>query len=165
MAGNAGWSHRGDQRPRAVDRHHGAYLLQLATLANGIDTTHVAHFFVSVGDNLATPQLTEASPFIYTNSLQSVSGGGLTDEVMERIASQLLPLFRMDSVGSVLSSNRQFVVQFTGDDNYEYAVQVSTTLVDWAIVSTNVTVSGVFNFSVPSVGNACKHFYRTLLLN
>jgi hypothetical protein len=53
-------------------------------------------FFQHAGDVLATPQLSVASPFINTNSLRDRTGGGLTDEVVERIPQQIMSLLTLN---------------------------------------------------------------------
>ena len=140
---------------------------QAAVIANAISQARVAqasHLFKNVSDILGTPELTDTSPFLDTNYLQQVDAGGLTDEALEKIPSQLLPLLRMDSIGSVISANSQLLVQFTGDDNYSYAVEVSSNLVDWVRVSTNIPVNGVFSFVTGTPPGPQQQFYRSILL-
>ena len=62
--------------------------------------------FRSLGDILATPQLSMQSPFLNTNTLQSI-GSGLSDEVMERIPQQIMGLL-------TLSHSPRFVVYSYG---------------------------------------------------
>jgi len=70
--------------------------------ANG--AVFVNHQFQSLGDILATPQLTELSPFLVTsNIITKQDAGGLTDEVLERIPQQVMSLL-------TLSHSPRFVV-------------------------------------------------------
>jgi hypothetical protein len=62
---------------------------------NNTRTNFLNNSFSHLGDILATPQLTEKSPFLNTNSLQSLQAGGLSDEVMERIPQQILGLLNL----------------------------------------------------------------------
>lgn len=81
----------------------------VAAIVNGINATRANTnsqngsvqvfkdgFFQHAGDVLATPQLSIASPFINTNSLQSRTGDGLTDEVVERIPQQIMSLLTLN---------------------------------------------------------------------
>jgi hypothetical protein len=63
---------------------------------NGAALVFQNGFFQHAGDVLATPQLSVASPFINTNGLQSRTGGGLTDEVVERIPQQIMSLLTLN---------------------------------------------------------------------
>ena len=65
----------------------------------GINETR-SHFpnrtFNQVADVLATPQLTVQSPFLDVSQLNTLSAGGINDEVMERIPQQILSLLTLD---------------------------------------------------------------------
>jgi len=63
--------------------------------------------FHNLGDILATPQLTDLSPFINTSSLGTPGAGGLSDEVIERLPQQILSLLS-------LSHSPRFVVYAYG---------------------------------------------------
>ena len=54
------------------------------------------HVFQHAGDVLAAPQLTIASPFLNTNGLNSLTAGGINDEVMERIPQQIMSLLTLN---------------------------------------------------------------------
>jgi hypothetical protein len=54
------------------------------------------HVFNHAGDVLATPELTEASPFLNTTNLHSNAAGGITDEIMERIPQQIMSLLTLN---------------------------------------------------------------------
>lgn len=136
---------------------------QAAVIANALDanrTTQPNGYFHNVGDILATPELSIASPWLNT------SGGvnsGITDEVYEKIPAQLLPLLRPDSVGSLTNAGGTSHFQFSGIDGQAYTVQVSANLVDWTTLSTNYPTNGFFDF-VDSSQSLANRFYRTLLL-
>jgi hypothetical protein len=68
----------------------------------------------------------------------------------------------VDSIGSIVPANGRTVIQFTGDDNHAYAVQVSPDLKNWTTVSTNCPFGG--SFAITNAGSANAQFYRTILL-
>lgn len=113
--------------------------------------------FTEPGQVLAVPQLSLASPWL-NNSVQA------SDEAFESIPSQLLARLRYDSAGSIQQAGVQPQVEFSGYDGYPYAVQVSSNLVDWAAVSTNVPQQGYFTFPDNAPVDASARFYRSLLL-
>ncbi len=53
------------------------------------------HVFQHSGDVLQTPQLTVASPFL-TNELATITAGGVSDEVLERIPQQVMSLLTLN---------------------------------------------------------------------
>ena len=119
--------------------------------------------FRSLGDLLTTPELTANSPWLnQSSSIQRTRG--LTDEAYEKIPSQLLSLVRADSVGNALQSGALWQIQFTGYDHYPYAIECSTNLVSWVVVSTNYPTNGVFTFTDSSAAAGSKRFYRSVLL-
>src|SRR5579859_3984844 len=120
-------------------------------------------YFHDVGDILAISQLTQQSPYLnWNDSVQQQ--GGISDEAYEIIPSQLLPLLRADSVGSIVTTNGQITAQFSGYDNHTYAVETSSNLVDWTGISTNLSVNGGFGFTNVAPANASRQFYRSVLL-
>ena len=88
----------------------------------------------------------------------------ITDEAYETIPSQLLPLVRADSIGSVAPANGQMIIQFTGYDGHSYAIENSSDLVNWPSVATNYPVNGIFTFTNPPPIDASPQFYRSVLL-
>jgi len=129
-------------------------------LQNAIQSTRAnqpGQFFRDIGDVLATPQLTEQSPFLNLNS-------NISDEAYEMIPSQLLPLLRADSIGSVAFANGRSAIQFTGSDGHVYAIEVSPDLVHWTRISTNWPAGGVLNFTNSPALNGNAQFYRSVLL-
>jgi hypothetical protein len=115
--------------------------------------------FSDAGDVLSVPPLTTASPFLNTALVN-----GISDAAYEEIPSQLLSLVRADSIGSAVTANGQIAVQFTGYDGHEYAIQVSSDLVNWNSICTNSPAGGVLIITNPPP-NADKQFYRSVLMN
>jgi hypothetical protein len=135
---------------------------QASAIANAIQSVRInqsGQYFGNVGDILATAQLSEQSPF-----LAGVDTNIISDDIYEIIPSQLLPILRADSIGSVATRNRQPVVRFTGFDDNAYVIQVSSDLVNWVSVSTNSPVNGVISFTNSISPNANQQFYRSVLL-
>jgi hypothetical protein len=118
-----------------------------------------AHYFRGIGDILATPPLSVTSPWLNLNVTN-----GITDQAYEAIPSQLLPRLRPDSVGSIAPSAGGTQIQFTGFDDWRYALQVSSNFRDWTSVSTNSPFGGVFSITNVLVPGANLQFYRTLLV-
>lgn len=119
--------------------------------------------FQDVGDVLAAPELSVASPFINTNLLSTPSAGGLTDEALEKIPTQLLPLLRVDSFGQIAPANGQLELSFSGYDGHTYAIQASSNLNDWVTISTNSPSDG--NFGITNSTTSGQQFYRSVLLH
>ncbi len=119
--------------------------------------------FQQVGDVLATPQLSVASPFINTNALSTLSANGITDEALEAIPTQLLPLLRLDSFGQIAAANGQMELSFSGYDGHTYAIQTSSNLIDWVSVSTNCPSDGIF--AITNTPTSGQQFYRSILLH
>lgn len=119
--------------------------------------------FQQVGDVLATPQLSIASPFLNTNGMNSFAANGITDEAIEKIPTQLLPLLRVDSFGQIVAANGQLELSFSGYDGHTYAIQASSNLTDWVIISTNCPLNG--NFGITNTMTSGQQFYRSILLH
>jgi hypothetical protein len=139
---------------------------QASIIANAIQsarTNQPGQFFADFGDILAIPQLADQSPFLHVSAAQRANG--ITDEAYEMISSQLLPLLRADSIGSVVSANGKTTIQFTGSDGHAYAIEVSPDLLNWTRISTNWPVGGVVNFTNSPALNVGAQFYRSILLN
>ena len=118
--------------------------------------------FRNLGDLLAVPELSAASPWLNQSTSIQIQRG-ISDEAYERIPSQLLSLVRADSVGAIAWSNGDCQIQFTGFDNFPYAVESSSNLVFWTSISTNYPTDGVFTFTnYPSSPGA--NFFRSVLL-
>ena len=137
--------------------------LVIASAIQSARASQPGRLFSDVGDILAIPQLTEQSPFLnWSSSLQLTNG--ISDEAYEMIPSQLLPLLRIDSIGSVAPSNGQLFVRFTGCDGHSYAIEVSSNLVNWASTSTNSPANGIISFTIPAALNVNQQFYRSVLV-
>jgi len=137
--------------------------LVIASAIQSARASRPGQFFSDVGDILAIPQLTEQSPFLNLSSSIQLTNG-ISDEAYEMIPSQLLPLLRADSIGSIVSLNGQMLVQFTGYDGHAYAVQVSSDLINWTSINTNYPVNGIFSFTNSAAANTSPQFYRSILL-
>jgi hypothetical protein len=114
--------------------------------------------FRDVGSILTTPELSISSPW-----LAFTDAGILTDEVLEKIPSQLLQLLRADSIATATLNATAPAIQFSGLDGYRYAIQVSTNLFDWVPIATNTPVNGAFTLS-PGSSNGSAQFYRSALV-
>ncbi len=83
--------------PAGVDGNNSA----LARLVNNINATRANLFpgnsFTHVGDILATPGLSDLSPFLNTLSSSQVAGG-VSDEMYEWLPQQTLPLLKVSTV-------------------------------------------------------------------
>ena len=78
--------------------------LQLLRLVDGINRTKArqpGQYFRTIGDILATPELTVASPFLNTADARQIQRG-LTDLAVERIPQQILSLLKTDEPRIVL---------------------------------------------------------------
>ena len=138
---------------------------QAATVAAALDAARSSQpnrTFRSIGDLLAIPELSTASPWLDTNGVAQIDSS-MNDEACESLPSQLLPLLRPDSIGSVGQSGGTLQVQFTGADGYAYAVQTSSNLSDWTAVSTNYPTNGCFNFVETPPPGSPRRFYRSVL--
>jgi len=135
---------------------------QASIIANAIESARMSqpnHLFSDVADIFAITPMIEQSPFLNINSVAQRTNG-ISDEAFEEIPSQLLPLLRTDSIGTM---NGQSVVQFSGYDGHLYLIQVSSDLINWSTVSTNSPADGVFSFTNTPDSNS--KFYRSVLLN
>ena len=135
---------------------------QVTVMADDIQSSRTGQPFHQIGDILAIPSLTEQSPFLNWNNMNQQKYG-ISDAAYEAIPSQLLPLLRTDSIGAMISSNGQMQVQFSGHDGYDYVIQASSNLVNWINVSTNLPVTGIFDFIIPNPVNSSQQFYRSRL--
>jgi len=117
--------------------------------------------FRELGDLLGSPGLSAASPWLNQSSSIQIQRG-ISDEAYERIPAQLLSLVRADSIGAISQNAGVRRIQFTGVDNYPYAVEGSTNLINWFLVNTNYPTNGVFAFTNPPA--ATSQFYRSRLL-
>ena len=117
------------------------------------------HAFQNAGDVLVASQLSAGSPFINTNGLSSLNANGITDEALEKIPTQLLPLLRVDSFGKIVPANGQLELSFSGYDGHAYAIEASSNFTDWVIISTNCPLDG--NFGITNTATSGQLFYRS----
>ena len=120
-------------------------------------------FFAGTGDVLATAALAEQSPFLNTADAPHLEYS-ISDEAYEAVPSQLLPLLRADSIGSVGVNNGQVIVQFTGYDGHTYQTQVSSDLVHWSNLGTSQPVNATYTVTAPVLPGGGPQFYRSVLL-
>jgi hypothetical protein len=140
---------------------------QASVIADGIIQTKSSQMFYSIGDILATPALTDGSPFLNLGNAgfgQQQMNYGINDTAYEAIPAQLLPLLRPDSIGSLAPTNGGWTLWFSGADGYDYVLQTSTDLMNWSAVSTNCPVQGGFNAPVSPPAGSPSQFYRSVLL-
>jgi hypothetical protein len=136
---------------------------QAAEIADAVEIARSSlprQLFLTPGSIFAVPQLSDDSPYLNVDAEQVQLG--ISDLAYEAIPDQILPLLRIDSIGSMILANGQVVIQFTGDDNHVYAVQISPNLLSWTNISTNCPVNGIF--SITNAATANPRFYRTALL-
>lgn len=133
---------------------------QAGVIAAGINATREREpnrLFYSIGDILATRELSDASPWLNPTNIF------ISDTALEIIPSQLLLRLRPDSIGSVTGTNGGAQIQFTGVDDYAYILQESSNLVDWSLVSTNYPSNGIFRLKQALSTNLAPTFYRSAL--
>jgi hypothetical protein len=139
---------------------------QVATVAAALVAARASrpgHYFHDVGDILATPELSLASPWLNTNGA-TFFYSSMSDEACEALPSQLLPLLRPDSIGSASQNGGTLQIQFSGSDGFAYAVQTSSNLLNWTPISTNYPANGSFNFADTPPPGSPRRFYRSVLL-
>ncbi len=134
---------------------------QAATISQGIIAERLLQpdqVFRDVGDLLAVPELSIASPWLGPGLY------GISDQALEIIPSQLLPLLRADSIGALSQADGTLQIQFTGFDEYSYALQASSNLVNWVSLSTNSPSHGVLSYPTPSPPGTAELYFRSVLL-
>jgi hypothetical protein len=136
---------------------------QAAVIASAILSARgngTGRYFRDISELLAVPRLSVTSPWLNLSLDQPY--WGITDEAYEKIPGQLLSRLRADSIGTISSTNGQYLAQFTGYDDHSYRIEVSSNLADWAGISTNYPTNGVFSFRTTAPSAA--QFYRSILL-
>ena len=136
---------------------------QASEIANAIEAARTAspgQVFATPGNIFTVPQLSADSPYLNVDAQQL--DYGISEAAYEAIPDQLLPLLRIDSIGSTMTSNGSVIIQFTGDDNHTYAIQSSANLINWKTIGTNCPVNGLITVTNAATGNT--QFYRTVLL-
>jgi hypothetical protein len=139
---------------------------QAAILAEGIRAVRAGQpnqRFSSLGALLAVSELSAASPWL-NQSTDVQLQRGISDEAYETIPAQLLPRLRPDSAGSIIETGGALKIQFTGFDDYPYAIETSSNLVNWLPFATNYPINGVFEFTEPIPAGSDPRFFRSALL-
>ncbi len=101
--------------------------------------------FRNVGDVLAAPELSVASPYLDPSSFRT-----LTDDVLEAIPAQLISRLRSDSIVTLIPASNPPLLQFTGMDGYSYAVEVSSDLLNWTPISNSIVLKTASSNFTPS---------------
>ncbi|HEX5400430.1 MAG TPA: hypothetical protein VFY06_15385 [Verrucomicrobiae bacterium] len=91
--------------------------------------------------------------------------GSLTSKGLGDDWIGLASLIRANSFRSAIPFNGQTIIKLTGYDGHDYAIQVSSNLVDWKTVSTNSPIGGLMMLINASSSNITAQFYRSILLN
>jgi len=139
---------------------------QAAAIAAAIDAQRRARpgqRFFGVADVLSVPELSTASPWL-DQSTSTQMRQGISDEAYEIIPTQLLLRLRPDSVATPVPGDGEARIRFTGSDDYSYAIEVSSNLVDWRAIATNSPTHGVIEFAEPFPPAAPQRFYRSSVL-
>ena len=134
---------------------------QAALVADALVRTRASEpmgYYHALGDVLAVPELSVASPWLNTNDVFRI-----TDKAYEIIPSQLLALLRADSVGSLTRPDGELALQFSGLDDYAYITLTSPDLTHWTAISTNRPTNGVFKISPPAPEAGEQSFFRSVL--
>ena len=146
-----------------VIRHHSPQARLIADAIEFAKAGQPGGLFHDVGDILEVPELSDQSPFLnWNDTVQQQKGIG--DEACEILPSQLLPLLRADSIGSVKPMHDHFIVRFTGYDDHSYVTEMSSDLVNWTRIGTNRPAGGVFDITNSVPANASPQFYRSRLI-
>lgn len=135
---------------------------QAQIIADAIESARAAkpnQLFTNVSEIFGITSAIEQSPFLNLSATSQLTNG-ISDAAYEMIPSQLLPLLRSDSIGSM---NGQFIVRFSGYDGHTYLIQASSDLINWTTISTNSPIGGTFSFTNMSGSDA--KFYRSVLQN
>jgi hypothetical protein len=139
---------------------------QAQIIADGINQARldrVPQYFREVGDVLAVPELTVASPWLDLSSLDQLQFS-LTDEAYEKIPEQLLPRLRADPILSFFRVNGQFHAQARVFSGHWYALETSTNLLAWTAFVPHFAESDILAFP-ESIGiDPGSTFYRVRMI-
>jgi hypothetical protein len=75
----------------------------------------------------------------------------------------LLPLLRIDSIGSSVQGSAPPQFQFSGIDGAAYEIQASTNFQDWFDIARFYPTNGSFLFTDPAGVDSGYRFYRSVL--
>lgn len=134
--------------------------LVIADAIESIRDNQPEQLFHDAGDILITPELTVELPWLNVDSDQVQYG--ISDEVYEGLVSQLMPLLRADSIGTISLAQNQSIIRFTGYYDHSYAIEMSTNLFYWTRISTNLPDGGFFNLT--NTVTQQPKFFRSVLL-
>lgn len=139
---------------------------QVHVLVEGIWRTQASRapqYFHEAGDILATPELSTASPWLDFTSLEG-NWFSLSDEAIEKIPEQLLPLLRRDPLLCLRRTNGWLQAQAVVFAGYWYALEVSSDLCHWTVFANRYAYSETLDFlELPATGES-HGFYRVRLL-
>ena len=146
---------------------------QAQIIASGINrsrSVRLPPYFRQIGDALAAPELTTASPFINLSgdpvsgfSAQAIQEFGFTDEVYEKIPEQLLPRLRADPILALGWQGGELHAQATVFPNHWYVLETSNDLQSWTTFATHFAETDTFEFPEALSTNADNVFYRVRL--
>ena len=139
---------------------------QVQLLVDGITRTKSNRsppYFIRTGDLLATPELTTASPWLDFSD-EVARWFTLSDEALEIIPEQLLPLLRSDPILSLRWVDGQFHAQAMAFPGYWYALENSSDLHCWKVLATQFAQGEMFQFSEALDAGGGAGFYRLRLV-
>ena len=137
---------------------------QAQIIAEGITRSRqlIGHFR-SIGDILATPELSVASPWLNRSSTLEIQYG-LTDEAYEKIPEQLLPLLKSDPFLSLKWIDGRWQIEVKAFTGQSYALQASPDLQNWETIATAFSPIDEFQVVDPAAISSGLRFYRLILL-
>jgi hypothetical protein len=133
-------------------------------LAGAIETMRASlpgQEFQDQGEVFATPQLSIASPFLVA---AGSSKYGINDAAYEALPSQLLAQLGVASQGTLISTNGQWIAQFTGAVGHSYVLQSSPDLVHWTSLGRSSPINGQVSFGLPAATSGAAQFYRSQII-
>jgi hypothetical protein len=139
---------------------------QVQIIVDGINHTRAASpfgYFPEIGDVLATPELTVASPWLDLSAEVQLLYS-LTDEVYEKIPEQLLPLLRPDPILRVRRIDDALHFQALVFAGYLYVLETSTDLGHWTQLDTQFADGETVDFPDPIGLTDNQQFFRVRLM-
>ena len=98
--------------------------------------------------------LTNDTTYYYVVSAVNASG-----ESADSAEASATPSEPPVSLSGSVPENGQFDLQFAGTDGQSYTVEISTNLMDWTPIYTNMQSGGLFSFTDTNAADATR-FYR-----